>query len=72
MISGPFVAAVDVNQPDIFGLSCLMNTCYDEKIYNRLIKKRIQRDTGPPYFLCKDDLTSRSGASVQGLIGLTN
>jgi len=30
-LSGNFMVAVDANQLDIFGLSCLINTCYDEK-----------------------------------------
>ena len=30
-LSGNFRVAVDANQLDILGLSCLINTCYDEK-----------------------------------------
>ncbi len=31
VISDGSVTAVDVSQFDVFGLSCLINTCYDEK-----------------------------------------
>ena len=68
MISSVFVSVVNVNQLGVFGLSCLINTCYDKKIHNRLSIKRIQRHQDPPYSLMEEGLTDRSGVSVRQII----
>ena len=56
-LSGNFMVAVDANQLDIFGLSCLINTCYDEiKHTIVLVKQRIQRNQDPSYSLMEEGL----------------
>jgi hypothetical protein len=56
-LSGNFMVAVDANQADIFGLSCLINTCYDEiKHTIVLVKQRIQRNQDLSYSLMEEGL----------------
>jgi hypothetical protein len=51
------MVAVDANQADIFGLSCLINTCYDEiKHTIVLVKQRIQRNQDLSYSLMEEGL----------------
>ncbi len=70
MPSGDFIAASEDNPLDIFGLSCLVNTCYDEiKNTIALVKQRIQGDQDPPYSLFEDGLMNRSGTSVGRITG---
>jgi len=66
------IASTATNEDNLFGflgLSCHINTCYDE-IYATfaLVKERIQSDLDPPYSLLGEGFTERSGASVKGII----